>query len=145
VNHGQKARLLAKLDKIFGKSLKRKTIAVWGLAFKPRTDDMREAPAVPIIRGLLQRGAKVQAYDPQAMPVAKSIFGSKITFSRSAYAALKGADALLIVTEWNEFREPDFEKMRNLMRQPLILDGRNIYQPAVVRAAGFTYGSIGRP
>jgi UDPglucose 6-dehydrogenase len=106
---------------------------------------MREAPAVPIIKGLLARGAKVQAYDPEAMRVAKGIFGSKITYARNAYAALKGADALLIVTEWNEFREPDFAKMLKLMRQPLMLDGRNIYQPSAVRAAGFTYASIGRP
>ena len=145
VNQTQKSRLLLKLDRIMGKTLKKKTIAVWGLAFKPRTDDLREAPAVPIIKGLLERGAKVQAYDPEAMPVAKGIFGSKITFSRTAYAALKGADALLIVTEWNEFREPDFAKMKKLMTQPLILDGRNIYQPVAVRAAGFTYDSIGRP
>lgn len=145
VNEAQKSRLLAKLDKIMGKSLTKKTVAVWGLAFKPRTDDMREAPAVPIINGLLARGAKVQAYDPEATRVAKGIFGTKITYAKNAYAALKGADALLIVTEWNEFREPDLAKMKKLMRQPLILDGRNIYQPAMVRAAGFTYGSIGRP
>jgi len=145
VNETQKSRLLAKLDKIVGKSLKHKTVAVWGLAFKPRTDDMREAPAVPIIEGLLARGAKVNAYDPQAMPVAKSLFGSRITYTKNAYAALKDADALLLVTEWNEFREPDFERMKKLMRRPLILDGRNIYQPAQARAAGFTYGSIGRP
>ena len=145
VNKTQKTRLLGKLDKIMGKSLKKKTVAVWGLAFKPRTDDMREAPAVPIIKGLLERGAKVQAYDPEAMPVAKGLFGSKISFTKTAYAALKGADVLLIVTEWNEFREPDFEKMKKLMKNHLILDGRNIYQPGVVRAAGFTYGSIGRP
>ena len=145
VNKKQKSRLLWKLDRTMGKTLKKKTIAVWGLAFKPRTDDMREAPAVPIIKGLLERGATVQAYDPEAMKVAKGVFGSKITFAKSAYAALKNADALLIVTEWNEFREPDFEKMKKLMKGHLILDGRNIYQPNVVRAAGFTYGSIGRP
>lgn len=145
VNKIQKSRLLLKLDKVMGKSLKKKTIAVWGLAFKPRTDDMREAPAVPIIQGLLERGATVQAYDPEAMPVAKGLFGSKITFAKSAYSALKGADALLIVTEWNEFREPDFDKMKKLMHRHLILDGRNIYQPGVMRAAGFMYESIGRP
>lgn len=145
VNRAQKSRLLAKLDKVMGKSLKTKTVAVWGLAFKPRTDDMREAPAVTIITGLLERGAKVQAYDPEATRVAKSLFGTKITYAKNAYAALKGADALLIVTEWNEFREPDLAKMKKLMREPLILDGRNIYQPSMVRAAGFTYGSIGRP
>jgi UDPglucose 6-dehydrogenase len=145
VNELQKSRLLLKLDKALGANLKKKTVAVWGLAFKPRTDDMREAPAVPIIEGLLARGATVQAYDPEATPVAKRIFGSRITFAKNAYAALQRADALLIVTEWNEFREPDYEKMKKLMRNPLILDGRNIYQPGVVRAAGFTYGSIGRP
>ncbi len=145
VNELQKSRLLIKLDKTLGANLKRKTVAVWGLAFKPRTDDMREAPAVPIIEGLLKRGATVQAYDPEATKVAKQIFGSRITFAKNAYAALQNADALLIVTEWNEFREPDYEKMKKLMRNPLILDGRNIYQPGVVRAAGFTYASIGRP
>lgn len=154
VNQTQKSRLLQKLDKRMGKpgksgkaakSLAGKTIAVWGLAFKPRTDDMREAPAVPIIEGLLARGAKVQAYDPEAMKVAKGIFGNKITYAKNNYAALKGADALLIVTEWNEFREPDLAKMQTLMKGDLILDGRNIYQPATVRAAGFIYDSIGRP
>ncbi len=145
VNQAQKSRLLVTLDRVMGASLKKKTVAVWGLAFKPRTDDMREAPAVPIIEGLLARGATVKAYDPQAMPVATHIFGSRITFAKNAYAALKDADALLIVTEWNEFREPDFERMKTLMRRPLILDGRNIYQPAQARAAGFTYASIGRP
>jgi UDPglucose 6-dehydrogenase len=144
VNEAQKSRLLTKLDKALGKSLKGKRIAVWGLAFKPRTDDMREAPAVPIITGLLKRGASVQVYDPEAMPVAKAIFKSKVRYARRAYDALKGADALLIVTEWNEFREPDFAKMKKAMRTPLILDGRNLYHPSQPRAFGFTYGSIGR-
>jgi UDPglucose 6-dehydrogenase len=148
VNESQKHRLLQKLDAKFGrgpKPLKGKTIAVWGLAFKPRTDDMREAPAVPIITGLLARGAKVRAYDPEARGVAQGIFGSKIHYAKHAYEALEGADALLIVTEWNEFREPDFKKMKSLMRQPAIFDGRNIYDPAQVRHLGFTYSSIGRP
>ena len=148
VNEAQKQRLLQKLDAKFGrgqKSLKGKTIAVWGLAFKPRTDDMREAPAVPIITGLLARGAKVRAYDPEARGVAQGIFGQKIHYARHAYEALEGADALLIVTEWNEFREPDFKKMKSLMRQPVILDGRNIYDPVHVRHLGFSYSSIGRP
>jgi UDPglucose 6-dehydrogenase len=118
---------------------------VWGLAFKPRTDDMREAPAVPIIEGLLKRGAKVRAFDPEAMRVARTIFGRRVTYARQAYDALKGADALVIVTEWNEFREPDFPRMKRLMRRPLILDGRNILDPLHVRASGFTYSSIGRP
>jgi UDPglucose 6-dehydrogenase len=144
VNERQKLRLLQKLVGHFG-SLKGKRIAVWGLSFKPRTDDMREAPAVPLIQGLLAAGAVVQAYDPEAMKVAKSIFGSKVTLSDTGYAALTGADALVIVTEWNEFREPDFARMRKLLRSPVIFDGRNLYKPEHIRAQGFTYFSIGRP
>ncbi|MSO49116.1 MAG: UDP-glucose/GDP-mannose dehydrogenase family protein [Acidobacteria bacterium] len=148
VNATQKQRLLFKVDAFFGKgakSLAGKTIAVWGLAFKPRTDDMREAPAIPIIEGLLARGAKVQAYDPEAREVARGIFGTSITYAPHAYQALTSADALLIVTEWNEFREPDFAKMKKAMKRPVILDGRNLYDPKQVRALGFTYQSIGRP
>jgi UDPglucose 6-dehydrogenase len=145
VNDAQKLRLLGKLDARFGKSLKGRTIAVWGLSFKPRTDDMREAPAVPIIEGLLARGARVRAFDPEAKPIARRIFGTRIHYARHAYDALVAADALLVVTEWNEFREPDFARMKRLMRQPVILDGRNIYQPQQVRDLGFTYESIGRP
>jgi UDPglucose 6-dehydrogenase len=145
VNQSQKMRLLEKLDKHFGKSLKGRTIAVWGLSFKPRTDDMREAPAVPLIEGLLKRGAKVRAFDPVARDVAKKIFGSRITYAKHAYDALTAADALLVVTEWNEFREPDFAKMKKLMKQPVIFDGRNIYTPQQIRTLGFTYSSIGRP
>jgi UDPglucose 6-dehydrogenase len=145
VNEAQKERLLLKLDARFGRSLRGKTIAVWGLAFKPRTDDMREAPAVPIVEGLLARGAKVRAFDPEARGVAERIFGRRIHFARHQYEALTRADALLIVTEWNEFREPDFAKMKRLMKQPLILDGRNIFAPKQIRALGFTYDSIGRP
>jgi UDPglucose 6-dehydrogenase len=143
VNEKQKLRLLEKLRAHFG-SLKGKRIAVWGLAFKPRTDDMREAPAVPLITGLLAEGASVHAYDPEALTVAKSIFGSKIQYAENGYAALTGADALALVTEWNEFREPDYARMRKLMRQPNIFDGRNIYNPEQMRAQGFTYTSIGR-
>jgi UDPglucose 6-dehydrogenase len=144
VNERQKLRLLGKVQKHFG-SLKGKRLAVWGLAFKPRTDDMREAPSVPLIRGFLDGGASVQAYDPEAMTVARGIFGSKISYADSSYAALTGADALVIVTEWNEFREPDFARMRKLMRTPAIFDGRNLYRPEQIRAHGFTYASIGRP
>ena len=144
VNEGQKRRLVTKMEDHF-KSLKGKCIAVWGLAFKPKTDDMREAPAVPLIQGLLAAGATVHAYDPEAVQVAKGIFGSKIQYADNSYAALTGADALAVVTEWNEFREPDFSRMRKLMRQPLIFDGRNIYNPESLRALGFTYISMGRP
>ncbi|MEO5897492.1 MAG: UDP-glucose/GDP-mannose dehydrogenase family protein [Vicinamibacterales bacterium] len=144
VNERQKLRLLEKLQKHFG-SLKGKKIAIWGLAFKPKTDDMREAPAVPLINGLIKAGARVQAYDPEAMKVAKSIFGTKIGYAENNYAALTGADALVLVTEWNEFREPDFVRMKKLMREPVVFDGRNIYNPEQIKAQGFQYFSIGRP
>jgi UDPglucose 6-dehydrogenase len=147
VNAQQKRSALDKLDRHFGgrRKLKGKTIAVWGLAFKPRTDDMREAPSVDIIRGLLNRGARVQAFDPEARDTARQVFKSTVKYAPHAYEALKGADALVLVTEWNEFREPDFERMKRLMKQPVIVDGRNIYTPRQIRAAGFTYYSIGRP
>ena len=143
VNERQKLRLLRKLETHFD-TLKGRRIAVWGLAFKPRTDDMREAPAVPLVKGLLAAGASVSAYDPEAMTVARTIFGSKITYAENSYHALTGADALVIVTEWNEFREPDFTRMRKLLRNPVIFDGRNLYNPEQIRAQGFTYYSIGR-
>ena len=143
VNDSQKARLVEKMERHFG-DLSRRTIALWGLAFKPRTDDMREAPAIPIVEGLLARGANVKAYDPAAAPVARGIFDGRIEICEKSYDALAGADALAIVTEWNEFREPDFEKMRSLMKAAVVFDGRNIYSPEQMRALGFTYFSIGR-
>jgi UDPglucose 6-dehydrogenase len=145
VNRTQKEKLIVELDRHFKKRLKGHTIAVWGLAFKPRTDDMREAPAIPIIEGLLKRGARVRAFDPEARPVAERIFKKRITYAKNAYDALAGADALLIVTEWNEFREPDFGRMKKLMRAPVIFDGRNILDPQQIRGLGFTYWSVGRP
>ena len=144
VNDRQKLRLLEKMTEHFG-SVKGKRVAVWGLAFKPRTDDMREAPAVPLIKGLIAGGAEVSAYDPEAMKVAEGIFGNKVTFAENSYAALTGADALAIVTEWNEFREPDYGRMKKLMRGAVIFDGRNVYNPEQIRAQGFTYYSMGRP
>jgi UDPglucose 6-dehydrogenase len=143
VNAEQKSVLVSKMQRHFG-SLKGKTIAVWGLAFKPKTDDMREAPAITIIQALLAQGAKVQTYDPEAVEVAKRHFGNKVTYAKRAYEALNGADGLALVTEWNEFREPDFARMRKLMKEPVIFDGRNIYNPAQMKAHGFTYFSIGR-
>jgi UDPglucose 6-dehydrogenase len=134
---------LKKMEKHFG-SLKGKRIAVWGLAFKPRTDDMREAPAIDLIEGLLDAGAKVHAFDPEAMQVARKMLGGRVSYADSSYDVLAGADALAIVTEWNEFREPDFARMRKLMRTPVIFDGRNLYSPAQMKAQGFTYYSIGR-
>ena len=145
VNESQKLRLLEKLDQHLGKSLKGKTVAVWGLAFKARTDDMREAPAIPIINGVLARGGKVRAFDPEARRSAESIFGRKIYYAKNTYDAAKGADVLLVLTEWNVFREPDFKKLRAVMKNPLILDGRNIFTPQQIRSLGFTYASIGRP
>jgi UDPglucose 6-dehydrogenase len=144
VNQRQKGRLVEKMTAHFG-SLKGKSIALWGLAFKPRTDDMREAPAITIVEKLVAAGAKVQAFDPEAMKVAKGLFGSRITLVDKSYDALKGADALAIVTEWNEFREPDFAKMRKLLKNPVVFDGRNIYRPEVMREQGFTYYAIGKP
>jgi UDPglucose 6-dehydrogenase len=143
VNDSQKERLVDKMTQHFP-SLTGLTIGLWGLAFKPRTDDMREAPAIPIIERLLARGAKVKAYDPAAGPVAKRIFDGRIALCDKSYDALVGADALAIVTEWNEFREPDFRKMRSLMKSPVVFDGRNIYAPEQMRALGFTYFSMGR-
>jgi UDPglucose 6-dehydrogenase len=143
VNGAQKTRLAAKMKTHFG-SLKGKTIALWGLAFKPKTDDMREAPAIPLVEQLLKAGAKVQAYDPEAMEVAKRHFGNRITYADANYDALRDADGLAIVTEWNEFRRPDFERMRMLMKSPVIFDGRNLFVPAQMKENGFTYYSIGR-
>ena len=143
VNTSQKRRLFEKMEAVLG-SLDGKQIAIWGLAFKPRTDDMREAPSITMIEALLEAGAKVVAYDPQAQRPARAIFGSRITLASHSYEALKGADALGILTEWNEFREPDFSRMRSLMRAPVIFDGRNLFDLAQMRAHGFTYYSIGR-
>ena len=143
VNTSQKMRLFGKMRAHFG-SLKGKRIAVWGLAFKPKTDDMREAPAIPLIEALLSAGAAVQAFDPEATRVAKTIFGTRVTFATKSYDALKGADCLAIVTEWNEFRRPDFARMRTLMRSPVVFDGRNLYETEHMKQNGFTYYSIGR-
>ena len=143
VNATQQQRLVEKIRAHFG-SLEERTIGVWGLAFKPRTDDMREAPSIPTIEGLLAAGARVQAYDPQAEATARGIFGDRIVYAPRSYDAVAGADALAIVTEWNEFREPDFERMRRLMREPVIFDGRNVYGVEQMRAEGFAYYSIGR-
>ena len=143
VNAAQKTILVAKMRAHFG-SLKGKRVAVWGLSFKPKTDDMREAPSVPLIEALVSAGAVVHAYDPEAGRVAKGIFGSRITLASGNYDALKGADCLVIVTEWNEFRRPDFARMRALMRAPVVFDGRNLFTPAQMQQHGFTYYSIGR-
>lgn len=143
-NERQKSVLLKKILTYFNNKLKGKTIAVWGLAFKPQTDDMREAPSIPLIRGLVRRGATVNAYDPAANENAEAILGKKIKLFESNYDTLHDADALVIVTEWHEFRRPNYEKLKRLMKKPVIFDGRNIYTPEVMKDHGFTYFGIGR-
>jgi UDPglucose 6-dehydrogenase len=143
VNERQKGVLFAKVKKHFGE-LAGLTIAIWGLAFKPRTDDMRDAPSINVVEALLRDGARVQAFDPEAMEEARKIFGDRIQYTHRSYDALHGASALLILTEWNEFRRPDFSRIKSLLRQPAIFDGRNIYDAADLRKLGFTYYSIGR-
>ncbi|MBQ9273481.1 MAG: UDP-glucose/GDP-mannose dehydrogenase family protein [Succinivibrio sp.] len=121
------------------------TFAVWGLSFKPNTDDLRMAPSLTIIPALLKQGARVKAYDPKALLTARAYFGDAITYTQSAYEALEGADALLLLTEWNEFRRPDFRRIKELLKQPLIFDGRNQYDPARLSSLGFDYYCLGRP
>ncbi|MBC8043630.1 MAG: UDP-glucose/GDP-mannose dehydrogenase family protein [Rhizobacter sp.] len=144
VNDLQKLSLVPRIESHFGGSVKGKKIAVWGLAFKPNTDDVREAPALVMIDELLKRGATVSAYDPEAMPNVRRTHEGKITFAERDYDALTDADALVIATEWNEFRNPNFEVMQKLMRGKAIFDGRNIFDPAKMNALGFEYFSIGR-
>ncbi len=147
VNERQKKVIVEKVKSHFSKDIKDKNdkkIAIWGLSFKPKTDDMREAPSITIINELLKLGFRITAYDPVAIKNAKKIFGSKIKFARNQYDALKGADALILITEWQEFREPDFNYMKSLMKTPVIFDGRNIYNPEKVRKVGFVYYGIGR-
>jgi len=144
VNERQKLLLVEKVKRHFGGRLKGLKFAVWGLAFKPRTDDMRDAPSVTVIQALLRAGARVRAFDPEAMAEAKRILGPRIHYATRSYDAVRGASALLVVTEWNEFRRPDFQRIKRLMKSPVIFDGRNIYNPADLRRAGFHYYSIGR-
>jgi UDPglucose 6-dehydrogenase len=145
LNDGQKQLLLQLLDARFPDGLQDRSIAVWGLSFKPDTDDMREAPSLVVVEGLLARGAKVTAHDPEALDAARAVFGDRIAYAQNSYDALPGADALVVVTEWKQYRAPDFPRIRELLRQPLIIDGRNLYSPARMRELGFEYASIGRP
>ncbi len=144
LNKEQRILFIEKILKHFKNDVKGKTFAVWGLAFKPKTNDMREAPAITIINKLLELGASVQAYDPKAFDLAKTIFGDKITYASDSYSALKGADALLLLTEWNEFRRPDFEKVKNELKEPVIFDGRNQYNPDRLKSYGYKYYCIGK-
>jgi UDPglucose 6-dehydrogenase len=144
VNESQKTKLIPHLAKHFKGDLAGKKIAMWGLAFKPYTDDIREAPALYNIDALLELGATVSAYDPEAMGHVKQLMGDKITFTKTPYEALEGADALLIVTEWPQFRTPDFERMDSLLKNKVIFDGRNLYELNQMQELGYTYYSIGR-
>jgi len=144
VNETQKRMLAEKVIKHFGADLGGLTFAVWGLAFKPRTDDMREAPSITIIEMLLEHGAAIKAFDPEAMENARKTFGDRITYATSVYDVVEDADALLLVTEWNEFRRPNFERMHSSMKQPIIFDGRNLYDPGRMAKNGFVYYGVGR-
>jgi UDPglucose 6-dehydrogenase len=144
VNTRQKQVLPAKVRAHYGKNLKGKCLAVWGLAFKPKTDDIREAPALTLIDEMLKEGVQLRVHDPEAAGNVKKEYGDQLTYCDRPYSALEGADGLAIVTEWPEFRHPDFEVMRRLLREPVIFDGRNLYEPRTIKAAGFTYYAIGR-
>jgi UDPglucose 6-dehydrogenase len=143
VNKHQKEVLVTKVLEHYGGDISGKTFGIWGLSFKPRTDDMREAPAITVIEKLLEHGAKVQATDPVAVDVARGIFGDRIQYFSKNYDALNGADALLLLTEWNEFRYPDFDLIKESLNEPVVFDGRNILNRKRLREMGFTYYGIG--
>jgi UDPglucose 6-dehydrogenase len=144
VNEKQKSHIVTKIKRYFG-DLTGKHFAIWGLAFKPNTDDIREAPALEIINALLEAGATATAFDPEAMPNVKEVVGDKITYAETQYDCLENADALIIATEWNEFRTPDFDKILSLLKDPVIFDGRNVFDVQAIEKKGFHYESIGRP
>ena len=144
VNLAQKKLLVRKVVEHFGEDLSGLTIGIWGISFKPNTDDIRDAPSLTAIQGLLARGAKIAAFDPQAMDNAAQILGDSVRFASSTYDAITGADALVLVTEWTEFREPDFQRMMKIMNQPVIFDGRNVFNPFKLIKLGFSYYGIGR-
>ena len=145
VNANQKVHLVEKIKSFYRGNLRGKHFALWGLAFKPSTDDTREAPALSMIKALLQEGATITAYDPEAMPNVKNELGSNINYAQSQYQALEGTDALLIATEWSEFRTPDFERIGQLLLSKVIFDGRNLFEVAKLQQLGYQYISIGRP
>ncbi|MGE0353656.1 MAG: UDP-glucose/GDP-mannose dehydrogenase family protein [Gemmatimonadales bacterium] len=144
VNARQKRVLLEKILGALGPDLAGRRVGVWGLAFKAETDDMRESPSIPLIEGLLDAGATVTAHDPKALETARAVFGSRITYAAEPYQAVRGASALAIVTEWLVYRNPDFDRLRKLLERPLIIDGRNLYEPERLAALGFEYHGIGR-
>ena len=142
-NDRQKRLLVNKAVRHFG-DLAGRSLAIWGVAFKPKTDDMREAPSIEVIEGLLGKGAKIFCHDPVAERTARRLFGDRIRYAATPYEALEGAEALFLVTEWNQFRHPDFERIKSLMKSPVIFDGRNVFDPARLREKGFTYYGVGR-
>jgi len=143
-NDRQKHRLFEKANEVFAGELRGKRIALWGLAFKANTDDMRESPALVLIDELLAAGATVVAHDPAAMHETERRIGNRIEYAKSGHAAATGADAMIVVTDWNEYRFPDFARLKTELKQPIVIDGRNLYDPAKMRALGFTYRSVGR-
>jgi UDPglucose 6-dehydrogenase len=145
VNERQKELVLSMIDEWFTGGLEGRRIAVWGLSFKPDTDDMREAPSLVVVNGLLERAAQVCAHDPEATAAARRVFGERISYADNNYDALTDADALVILTEWKQYRVPDFGRMKDRLRQPLIFDGRNVFDPVLMREQGFNYLSVGRP
>jgi UDPglucose 6-dehydrogenase len=144
VNKAQKRVVLSKVTSEFGDNLAGKTFAIWGLAFKPKTDDMRESPSLTVIKGLLEKGAKIVAHDPEALKEARKILGDSIGYVESNYEACTDADALLIMTEWSTYQRPNFDTMKKLLKTPVVIDARNIYNPERMKQMGFTYHSIGR-
>jgi UDPglucose 6-dehydrogenase len=145
INEEQKRLILHRVDDLFPGGLQGHRAAVWGLSFKPETDDMREAPSLVVVKGLLDRGAEVVAHDPVAAEAAREIFGDRVTFADTNYEALQDADFLAVVTEWKQYRVPDFQRMRTLMKRPIIIDGRNLFTPERLGELGFDYFSVGRP
>ena len=144
VNKKQRMLFIDKILNYYNNDIKDKTFAIWGLAFKPKTNDMREAPSITIINELLNKGAEIKAYDPKAFDLAKLIFGDKITYSKNAYDALIDSNALLLLTEWNEFRRPDFDRIKSLLKTPVIFDGRNQYDSNRLKNKGFSYFCVGK-
>jgi UDPglucose 6-dehydrogenase len=144
VNERQKLLLFKKVVRTLGEKLGGKRVGIWGLAFKAETDDMRESPSIPLVRSLIGRGAQVRAHDPKAMESAHAVFGDTLVYAKDPYDAIEGADALIVVTEWLVYRNPDFERMKDTLRRPLVIDGRNLYEPARMAALGFEYHAIGR-
>jgi UDPglucose 6-dehydrogenase len=145
VNERQKLSLVPLMEQEYGRDFSELRLAVWGLAFKPRTDDVREAPSLVLVEELLGRGAEVVCHDPVAAESARRVLGERVRFAESSYEALKDADGLALVTEWNAYRRPDFARMREAMRRPVIFDGRNVYDPNRLATRGFTCYGIGRP